>query len=71
MPTRKRNWLVWSIERNAWWKQASSGYTPRRDEAGRYTFNEARAIVRHANAFHLSRTPQEAMVEDIGGKDAV
>lgn len=56
-------YLVWSIEHNAWWRPASQGYTPSREEAGRYTFDQAVAIVTSANAF-LDERPNEAMCPD-------
>ncbi len=56
-------WLIWSIEHNAWWKPAACGYTKNRADAGRYTFDEATAIVKDAN-FACNETPNEAMILD-------
>lgn len=62
----KENWLVWSLEHQAWWKPARRGYTALRSEAGRYTFTEAEEIVRMANRYHLEENapPFEAMVPE-------
>jgi hypothetical protein len=65
------NWLIWSIEQGRWWKNARQGYTTHRDEAGRYTFAEAIAIVGEANN-HISneeKPPSEAMLPDTYGRD--
>lgn len=56
-------WLVWSIEHCMWWGAGHRGYTPHRAEAGRYTFEEAVAIVTNANEHHFN-DPYEAMVRD-------
>lgn len=55
-----KDWHIWSIEHNAWWNPNSNGYTGDRTRAGIYSYEEASAIVRGANA-HSSR-PFEAMV---------
>lgn len=33
--------LIWSFRHKAWWKAEGKGYTPKRNEAGRFTFDEA------------------------------
>lgn len=59
--------LIWSMEHNAWWMPNERGYTPSREEAGRYSFEEACKIVKAAN-IGLSRgyqkNPHEAMIAD-------
>lgn len=37
-------WIVWSNEHLAYWGPGHSGYTMRIEKAGRYTYDEARAI---------------------------
>ncbi len=59
-----REWLIWSIEHSGWWKPNSNGYTKKREEAGLYTFEEAKRIVKSAN-IHLHDVPNEAMIEYI------
>lgn len=61
---KNSNWLIWSIEHNGWWKPAQFGYTQKKDEAGRYSFEQARKIVASANEFRGSKPPNEAMIED-------
>lgn len=34
-------WLVWSHEHGGWWKPSDWGYTPRAEEAGRYSYRDA------------------------------
>lgn len=41
-------WLVWSNEHGAWWGEAGVGYTRVLDEAGRYSRDDADAIVDRA-----------------------
>lgn len=55
-------YLIWSIEHDAWWKPASRGYTKKRSEAGQYTYEEAKKIVKNAN-IGLKDIPNEAMIE--------
>lgn len=59
-----REWLIWSIEHNAWWKPLAHGYTQKREEAGRYTLKEAKDFMRQANKF-CGDQPNEAIVEYI------
>lgn len=61
-------WLVWSNERGRWWAPNRHGYTSSRDQAGRYEFDEAAAIVIRAN--HHQRNgeiPNEAMTPEPAG----
>lgn len=61
-------WLIWSIEKNRWWKPGRFGYTAERAEAGRYTFEEAIQIVNDANAYLFDdQSPKEAMIMDTYG----
>ncbi len=53
-------WLIWSIEHNAWWAPNQHGYRTSREQAGRYTYEEALEIVRGANEF-TEDEPAEAM----------
>lgn len=46
-----RNYLIWSEEHGAWWREASSGYTRSLLEAGRYSQEQAIAFVGHANKY--------------------
>jgi len=45
------DWVVWSEEHAAWWARGKLGYTDSLTEAGRYTQEEALAIVRKANFY--------------------
>ena len=56
-------WLIWSNEHLAYWKPARCGYTTLLEEAGRYTFTEAKEIVEDANK-HCINEPNEAMLPD-------
>ncbi len=55
-------WLIWSIEHGAWWAHQSCGYTKKRAETARYTYEEACRIVEDANKSSDDR-PDEAMVK--------
>lgn len=54
-------WLIWSNEHNAWWRAGGHGYTPDRDEAGRFSHDEALGIVTNANRYLRGDRPNEAM----------
>lgn len=58
----EEKWLIWSIEHGAWWDADRTGYVPQRDRAGRYSFEEARQIVKDAN--FRQDTPSEAMIAE-------
>lgn len=62
MPEAKE-WLIWSIEHGAWWKPAMRGYTYNRSEAGRYSTQDACAIVNSANQYNGDSKPNEAMIQ--------
>ena len=57
----KHEWLIWSNEHGAYWKQNSCGYTQSFRNAGLYTFDEALQIVSDANKY-CKEVPNEAMV---------
>jgi hypothetical protein len=56
-------WLIWSIEHGMWWKAGQWGYTKKRSEAGRYSFDEACGIVYSSNKYKRD-IPDEAMIKD-------
>jgi hypothetical protein len=58
----EKEWLIWSIEHNAWWKPNQNGYTQEKTGAGRYTFEQACKIVRIANIYS-NNAPNEAMIK--------
>lgn len=58
----KREWIIWSIEHNAWWKPRRNGYVIERVNAGRYTYDEAVKIVESGN-INKNNTPNEAMIK--------
>lgn len=57
----KTQWLIWSIEHNAWWAPNEQGYTPYRSMAGKYSTEDASRIVKSANIGELN-IPNEAMI---------
>lgn len=57
----EREWLIWSIEHNGWWKAGRSGYSELREEAGVYSTSDALEIVKGAN-IGLHDVPNEAMI---------
>lgn len=59
----QNNWLIWSIEHEGWWKPGRRGYTQSREEAGRYTFEEASEIVASANILKQD-VPNEAILPE-------
>lgn len=42
-------YLIWSEEHGAWWRPNNHGYTQSMKQAGRYTYEQARAISHSAN----------------------
>lgn len=42
--TATDKWIIWSNEHRAYWRPDSCGYTRRIDDAGRYSYEEARSI---------------------------
>jgi hypothetical protein len=55
-------YLIWSFEHSAWWRPFSWGYTKEATLAGRYSLDEARAIVTRANLFRPPEDPFEVLV---------
>ena len=60
----KEYWLIWSIQRHAWWKARRQGYTHNQSKAGRYSFDQAKKIVYEANLWRITDPPNEAMILD-------
>jgi hypothetical protein len=56
-----KKFLIWSIERDAWWAPAWNGYRKAKKDAGIYSFEEALKILREAN-LATGNTPNEAIV---------
>jgi hypothetical protein len=44
-----REFLIWSLEHDAWWRPAHGGYTRLLAEAGRYPEDQAAVIIAAAN----------------------
>ena len=42
-------YLIYSLERNMWWKPNKYGYSYHKTEAGKYSYKEAKAILEAAN----------------------
>lgn len=58
-------YLIWSNEHNAWWARNHNGYVESRNQAGRYSFEEAEKICLQANiAKRDGDRPDEAMVPE-------
>lgn len=58
-------WLIWSLEHAAWWNPNGVGYCVKRSDAGRFTLEVARELVRLANLqVGDGEEPQEAMILD-------
>lgn len=58
----RKEWIIWSIEHQAWWGPNGMGYLAMRADAGRYTFEEACRIVTGANIGQHD-IPNEAMIK--------
>ena len=56
-------YLIWSVEHDAWWRPLWNGYTRVLAEAGHYSKHEAERIVRQANiiSFNEAMIPIECM----------
>lgn len=58
-------WLIYSFEHRAWWAKDRCGYVDKRENAGRYTLEEAIRICNTANIHgRLVNRPEEAMVPE-------
>ncbi len=63
-------YLVYSIERRAWWLASRNGYAFTRDRAGRFTLDEAVEITRSANFFQaIDKIPCDVIVVDDFNED--
>ena len=58
-------WLIWSIEHGAWWGPNQTGYYKLKDNAGRYSKEDAVEIVMTANKWAGDKTPNEAMIPEL------
>lgn len=59
------NYLIWSNEHRAWWREDSNGYTVHLDAAGRYTRAEALSIASAARSgWQEGRPPPEIAVRE-------
>jgi hypothetical protein len=57
-------WVIWSEEHAAWWGPARWGYTESLAAAGRYSQEEALAIVKSANLYCKGGTWKECAFPD-------
>ncbi len=53
MKKDEKQYLVWSIQHNSWWRPAEFGYTSKIKEAGTYTEKEAKDICIKANVVKI------------------
>jgi len=65
MPDILTEYVIWSIEHQAWWPATRMGYVPTLALAGRFSYDEAAAIVAQANIVkcHECMIPIEAFGE--------
>lgn len=59
-----QRFLIWSHEHHAWWAPGGNGYTFSREDAGRYSQEEAFDIVRSANAACKPGVVEESLVPE-------
>lgn len=59
-----QRFLIWSHEHHAWWAPHRHGYTFSREDAGRYSQEEAFGIVRSANAACKPGVVEESLVPE-------
>lgn len=50
------DYVIWSIEHQAWWKPGRCGYSTDLHDAGRYDEREARRILKDANIVRVNET---------------
>jgi hypothetical protein len=62
MPKKTDQWLIWSMEHDAFWGAGRVGYTKIQSQAGRYGYEEAVDIVVNANYGAPPNKPNEAMM---------
>jgi hypothetical protein len=67
----QRQFLIWSIEHEAWWRPGHAGYTRNLGEAGVYFEESARDILKRANypppRVHECLVPLECVRAESGG----
>jgi hypothetical protein len=59
-----KDWVIWSEEHAAWWAPGKWGYTTSLQAAGRYSQEEALAIVESANFYCKGGTWKECALPD-------
>lgn len=61
-------WMIWSNEHNAWWRPNSCGYTDLIEQAGLYSYDEAKSICfpPHFRGTASDWPPPEIMVAEWG-----
>lgn len=65
---KNQRWLIWSNEHRAWWRAHSCGYTRRIEDAGLYSYAEAKSICfpPHFRGIAGDWPPPEIMVAEYG-----
>lgn len=59
-------WLVWSNEHDGWWAPHGNGYVKKRDDAGRFSFEQASEYLESANwSPELKDKPNETLIPDL------
>lgn len=62
---RGNQYLIWSNEHQAWWRQNSAGYTMLVEDAGRYSRDEALKIASDArNGWRAGQAPPEIAISE-------
>jgi hypothetical protein len=61
--------VIWSVEHQAWWRPGRRGYTVSLAHAGRYEFEDAHDIVWNANRYLKGGTCHECMIPETAIKD--
>lgn len=56
-----QRWFIFCHERKMWWRANECGYTENIEEAGIYSFDHARMLIREANSY-IDNVPEETMV---------
>lgn len=66
--------LIWSMEHDAWWRPGHMGYTRNVAEAGHYSDQESRDILKRANyprRCNEARIPVECVADIVIGDDDI